>query len=807
MSTKTTIKRIALVAVSALGMGLLSVVPANAANSAVTSVAVTSATATVDVGSAATTTFSVVNTAIVEQATSDTVKIAISLSKPTSSTASITDENGANSGATNTLYSSTDIASYDSGSQAAGVITLTNSAGADIAAAASLIGGTLKVTPDVPGTYIVTIQGKNAANNATSGAAVTFTVTANPTNNTNNAIRNSISLAKVTSAPSINNSVAVNFLANVDTVTDQTYDQSFSFKGYLSSYPAGGFTQVSVSTSAPTTDTEIWVAAGTGTTESVTESNSGATYTVTLDGDSADEDYTGNTAVATALVGAAQFSFTPTVAGTYVISVWADDNADGAVSISEAVQTVSITVAGQAGFSQTLSTSFIDDNSSYDATTDEEVRVSKTAGTAGASIMVDLKDVNGAAFYGARVQADVSGPGYVDAVTGGTAYGAATARTDYVDLASNVSTARVHVTADGTAGTATITITIKDATTLATLGSFKETMYFYGTVASLTATKNFNVARANATERGCSNATTCTGLAFATTPFVQIVAKDAEGNLVPGAALANAVTAKITDTAIIAASTVTAVTAEASATTAGVSTDPYGLGYFNASVAGNVAATSGQKTTIVYRTLLADGVTYVTSNAVEISIGGSAYNQTVALDKSSYDPGEGMTVTLTCKDSAGNACYDGLASPAVSFSKAVSGELAADIYLDGAVTSDNSRGAKTIFAPVSGGNFTATIAGKVAGTTSDITATAAVVSTESQAAADAANEATEAANAATDAANAAAEAADAATAAAQDAQAAVADLAAQVASMVASVRTQLTRLSNLIIKIQKKVNA
>jgi hypothetical protein len=612
------------------------------------------------------------------------------------------------------------------------------------------------------------------------------------------ALVTSLSLANTTAAPVINSAVVVNLGGVTTSAAGETDGDTLAFRGYLSSYPSGGFVQTTANATAVGTDGEFFTAALS------TESASGNTYTTTI---ATAAGNAGTTTVASAIVGVAKYSFTPTVAGSYVLTVWADSDGDSAIDLGEAVQTVSITVAGQAGFSQTLSTSFIDDNSSYDATTDEEVRVSKTAGTAGASIMVDLKDVNGAAFYGARVQADVSGPGYVDAVTGGTAYGAATARTDYVDLASNVSTARVHVTADGTAGTATITITIKDATTLATLGSFKETMYFYGTVASLTATKNFNVARANATERGCSNATTCTGLAFATTPFVQIVAKDAEGNLVPGAALANAVTAKITDTAIIAASTVTAVTAEASATTAGVSTDPYGLGYFNASVAGNVAATSGQKTTIVYRTLLADGVTYVTSNAVEISIGGSAYNQTVALDKSSYDPGEGMTVTLTCKDSAGNACYDGLASPAVSFSKAVSGELAADIYLDGAVTSDNSRGAKTIFAPVSGGNFTATIAGKVAGTTSDITATAAVVSTESQAAADAANEATEAANAATDAANAAAEAADAATAAAQDAQAAVADLAAQVASMVASVRTQLTRLSNLIIKIQKKVNA
>ena len=75
------------------------------------------------------------------------------------------------------------------------------------------------------------------------------------------------------------------------------------------------------------------------------------------------------------------------------------------------------------------------------------------------------------------------------------------------------------------------------------------------------------------------------------------------------------------------------------------------------------------------------------------------------------------------------------------------------------------------------------------------------------AAADAAAEATDAANAATDAANAAAEAADAATAAAQDAADAVAALSTQVSEMVSALKKQITALTNLVIKIQKKVKA
>jgi hypothetical protein len=76
-----------------------------------------------------------------------------------------------------------------------------------------------------------------------------------------------------------------------------------------------------------------------------------------------------------------------------------------------------------------------------------------------------------------------------------------------------------------------------------------------------------------------------------------------------------------------------------------------------------------------------------------------------------------------------------------------------------------------------------------------------------QSASDAAAEATDAANAATDAANAAAEAADAATAAAQDAADAVAALSTQVTEMVSALKKQITALTNLVIKIQKKVKA
>jgi len=98
-------------------------------------------------------------------------------------------------------------------------------------------------------------------------------------------------------------------------------------------------------------------------------------------------------------------------------------------------------------------------------------------------------------------------------------------------------------------------------------------------------------------------------------------------------------------------------------------------------------------------------------------------------------------------------------------------------------------------------------AGNSSASTSITFAAGASASDVAQTATDAAAEATDAANAATDAANAAAEAADAATAAAQDAADAVAALSAQVATLISGLKSQLTALTNLVIKIQKKVKA
>jgi hypothetical protein len=182
------------------------------------------------------------------------------------------------------------------------------------------------------------------------------------------------------------------------------------------------------------------------------------------------------------------------------------------------------------------------------------------------------------------------------------------------------------------------------------------------------------------------------------------------------------------------------------------------------------------------------------------------------------------TVTATVTDAFGNAVAGVNVGASLSgagrlgngatsgiFVTAADGTVSFDV--NGAATATVSLASTYLKASFLAGygdaTGTAVTTGAPAGVRSASVATAGntVTADSAQAAADAAAEATDAANAATDAANAAAEAADAATAAAQDAADAVAALSTQVATYISNLRKQITALTNLVIKIQKKVKA
>jgi trimeric autotransporter adhesin len=172
--------------------------------------------------------------------------------------------------------------------------------------------------------------------------------------------------------------------------------------------------------------------------------------------------------------------------------------------------------------------------------------------------------------------------------------------------------------------------------------------------------------------------------------------------------------------------------------------------------------------------------------------GNGVSGASVQISTSAGTLGNGQMTTVYTTDLDGKVSVIPVGSEAATITAIATATNAEHAALAGFAAS----GAQ-IDATVAAGNSTATLA--------VIPATAAVDA--AQAASDAAAEATDAANAATDAANAAAEAADAATAAAQDAADAVAALSASVATMVSDLKKQITSLTNLVIKIQRKVKA
>ena len=488
--------------------------------------------------------------------------------------------------------------------------------------------------------------------------------------------------------------------------------------------------------------------------------------------------------------------YSPTAAGTYNVKIYMT------VSSAGAAQTVStttidwvVTVAAADTTAVGSSTSVIRSGSTWgsgtSATADSTVVASKssTRTTSDATIKITQKNAAGttltggtsASLKGESMTVVVTGQGYV--TTGPTV----TARPTSGTVATLANGDYIFIWSNGTAGTATITTTTYSGLLIGT-----ETVTFTGPVTGLAVTKSYNTM----TDYGSivrSGGRTSGDL-------VEVTATDAGGRAVDGLT----VTCVSGTATVITGCTVTA---------AADGTGEYFLAFTSAS-----NSLSGQKATVTIRTVdpaVTTSVAYLTTT-VDLTLGGTIYTETISFDKATYSPGEGMVITRSAKDSLGNPVYDGAASVALTSNKVLGGSaLASNTYYGGkSTTSTMYSGAVLVqyntYAPAAPGAFTVSgLGGYLGGTLLSATATVSddAATAAASAAGDAAAEATDAANAATDAANAAAEAADAATAAAQDAADAVAALSAQVASLISGLKAQLTSLTNLVIKIQKKVKA
>jgi len=532
-----------------------------------------------------------------------------------------------------------------------------------------------------------------------------------------------INLTKFGTTFTVGTAVKVNMgekmIAGVTPAATTSWSQ---FQGLITTAPSGG--QVAVTAVAACADgatAKTFPTAGTAMAVMAT----GSPAMKLTWGTAVATDATAITSSQTACSGS--FSFTPTKAGTYVLTVWHDGDAGSDLDTTEASQTISITVALPSGWSTGGTTVFgasATANTLSTATTDKlPSAASSVLGTKAASILVNLRDTDGALYTGQTVTATVSGPGFVGgasaALTGAaptgtqqdTADGTATT-TRTASVVDTTGFVAFGVWADGTAGTSSIAISVTDKVSGATTVIATKTATFFGDVAKLEIVKsNFKIGKAGSTTgapdanlgtRNLAGEVTNAGAlnAASTTPSIILKATDSGGRV------ANTVAAP------------TVVSSNGNVVSGGTCVLDDGLdatyssggtGFYNCNFDTAASAASGATAKLTFRIVdPADATLYITTaTSHDVTVGGSVSTETITFDKTAYAPGEAMVVTRTAKDSAGNAVADGTAAPALTFSKAVGGAApGASTYVGG--TKATSATAPTVFAPAIAGAFTVT---------------------------------------------------------------------------------------------------
>ena len=472
------------------------------------------------------------------------------------------------------------------------------------------------------------------------------------------------------------------------------------------------------------------------------------------------------------------------IAGTYTYTVLVKQYSIGTVpgSATAPVTTtadVSIVVSAPATEAETPSAAYsatwlgTTGNPTSDSTT---INAVATAGTAAVGkLNVQIRNSVNTAFAVDTVTIVITGPGLL---LNGSAY------TKYAKVIGQTGDVSYSIVPDGTSGVSSIKVSYE-----VTGQVFTKTMNFYSAAAKSLTASVFNPALA----------------VGANTTAVAVAATDSNGNAWTGTAY---IVASAAADALVAGSATTPVQCAAWNSTTGI------LCPVTALTVGTAKFKVIDASTVAAATATSNEVTVTVSQQVVASV-------KLAFDKSSYAPNEKATITVTPLDAAGKAVQGKawtalLATGGITSTSAFaagSDTLTATALTTSAYSSSSLNAGSytyTVYMPAASGDVTISATGGTdvaAAGQIKVSATAAVVNASVDAATDAANEATDAANAATDAALAAADAADAATAAAQDASDAVAALSATVAKLVASLKAQITSLTNLVIKIQKKVRA
>jgi len=333
----------------------------------------------------------------------------------------------------------------------------------------------------------------------------------------------------------------------------------------------------------------------------------------------------------------------------------------------------------------TASTSKVFLSAGQDCATSDDVggvTLANTAGvtlaagnTTGAALCITINDQNGTALNGQALSFTIAGPGLITTATGAGNATTGTVRATSLTAATQANTnrARLGISADGTSGVGTVTVT-SGTTVIAT-----KTVTFYGAVATLTAVQNHKVGSTAGAALGDGSAAPA-GTTIGTTPAVVITAKDANGVLVPGLTI----TAKSSDLTVM---------SETIAVTADDGTKGAGAGTYNVQV-NSVANTSGKTATLTFRVMSGTTVLAATP-ALTYTLGGVVSKVALSLDKTTYSQGSAAVATLTLTDASGNPVFDGDHANIVTAALSTSMSVVKTLQFSTTATSAASLGGKS----------------------------------------------------------------------------------------------------------------
>ena len=666
------LKKVSAVAVAALGFGLLSVVPAQAATVGTT--VMTTPTASVAVGAVASSTFSVTT---VGATALDTITYSYAItSKPVGSTLAKT------TATTNAAAPTAGVAKLVSGTEVTdakyartlGTDTMIDTIQATPTELGS-VRGTIALMPSAAGIYVITVTSTVAVGSSSTSTA-TFTVTAGydagGTINTGRALASEGSNVSTGWAGTAGGKATVRIFG---LASDTRYYVSVDKGAILDT--TEGDTGTNIPTMTLTNGTSL----------------AGGVNFLTATMPAAKTDWLG---ISVTDLGAASTTVTVSTyaAGTGAATTFVAATVTWGVSALPSAQYS--TMGLNAGTGTAITTAANDTT----ATT-----VATTANTQQFNIMVSVKDQYNVAYSGFVLSASLTGPGSLGLDSDQDGSAPSTGRSIKATVADD--NGQVSIYGDGTAGTSVVSIVATTAAGVSTvLGS--KTVTFTGSPSKATVTQNLFVAKAG-TQLGSSPATTKVTVAgVATTPALTAAVLDSAGTAV----VAGAATVKITssDSAVIVAGTCVELSVDGDPATAGAQPSP---GVFECPVSGAVGAASGKSATITFSVLSSTtGLYSIVATPVTFTIGGAIAKSVIATDKASYTAGEAVNLTATSTDSSGNKAYDGQTPyTSISSNKGFGGTngglaLTAKEIVNGKYSTTSSTGVASVFAPSTPGSFT-----------------------------------------------------------------------------------------------------